>query len=412
LFFKNKKFTTVLNILAMKTRALLSIILLLSVYTVNAQLDKTKLGGYFENQLLIQEYDNTATISDYNKLLIDLNTKWSDNLSFNADFILKSYHGKTEYNLFDFIPSNVTEAYAAQMGSEVDSLKPLFGFNYENEFSLNNAYVSFYSKHFNLRVGKQQLPWGSGYGWNPTDLFNSKNLLDPTYEKPGVNAIKTEIPFHDEGMMTAVFSPSDDFEQSTYAFKVKEHVSGFDLSASYVVRNYSFTDYYSFQEMNANQQMLGFDFSGSLAGIGLHGELAYNFIESEESYGQYLFGADYTFENGLFLQAEYYYNGKGSNSISDYSINGWMQMLGENGENMGQNYLYSGQSLPVGDYLTCSNFIIINFDDKSGLIMPWFDVLVGDNITITATGFIPIGENDSEFGGYGYGGMLRLKAFF
>ncbi len=389
-----------------------TVILLIGFYKVNAQNTKPELGGYFENQLLVQEYNKNAMTTDYNKLRVDIHNDWNENLSFNADFILKSYHGKTEFNLLDFMPSALTESYAIQMNQEADSLKPAFGFAYQNEYFLDNVYVSFYSKHFNLRVGKQQLPWGSGYAWNPTDLFNTKNLMDPTYEKTGVNAIKAEVPFLQEGKFTAIYSPSEDFAKSTYAFQLKEHANGFDISTCYVIRNYSSYNYYTFQETLENQQMAGLDFSGSIMGVGLHGEFAVNFMEKSKNYQQYLVGADYTLSNGLFLMAEYYYNGKGESASSDYTLNSWMNMLGSYGENLGRNYLYAGQSLLVGDYLTCSNFVIVNADDKSAIVMPWFDFLFGDNVTLTTSIFIPIGDSKSEFGGYGYGGMVRLKAFF
>ena len=395
----------------MKTKILSGLIFVCVLHT-NAQFSKTDLSGYYENEMLIQEYADDAFINDYNKLRIDLHNEWNKNLSVNADFILKSYHGKTDFNFFDFMPTRVVESYSQQMNVSIDSLKPAFGFSYENEFFLDNAFVSFYTKHLNVRIGKQQLPWGSGYAWNPTDLFNTKNLLDPTYEKTGVNAVKIEIPFLSEGKVTAVFSPNDYFRNSVYALKIKEHALGFDASASYVIRNYSSYDYFSFSEMNEKQQMAGFDFSGDVAGFGLHGEIASNFMEKSKDYQQLLVGSDYTLNNGLFLMAEYYYNGKGKKSDSEYDINSWMNMFGIYGENLGQNYLYTGLSLPTGDYLTCSNFIIMNLNDNSAIIMPWFDILVGNNITLTATVYIPLGSNSTEFGGYGYGGMFRVKAFF
>lgn len=389
-----------------------TIVLLFCFYSIHAQDKELELGAYFENQMLVQEYNENAIVSDYNKVRLDIHTDWQENLSFNADLIVQSYHGKTEFNLLDFIPSEVTSLYSAQTNLPLDSLMSAFSFSYENDCFLDNAYLSYYSKHFNLRVGKQQLAWGSGYAWNPTDLFNAKNLMDPTYEKTGVNAIKAEIPFLKEGKITAIYSPSEDFDKSTYAFQIKENTLGFDLSACYIMRNYSSYDYYTFQESLENQKMLGFDFSGSILSVGVHGEASVNFMETSENFQQYLVGADYTFSNGIFLMAEYYFNGKGENSSSDYTMNSWMSMLGEYGENLGKNYIYAGQSLPIGDYLTYSNYVIVNTNDKSAMIMPWFDFLFGDNITLTNSIFIPLGESNSEFGGYGFGGIVRLKAFF
>jgi len=55
-----------------------------------------------------------------------------------------------------------------------------------------------------LRIGKQQLPWGAGYSWNPTDIFNAKDPLDSTYERVGLNAFQLQVPFGTEGMVTVL----------------------------------------------------------------------------------------------------------------------------------------------------------------------------------------------------------------
>ncbi len=55
---------------------------------------------------------------------------------------------------------------------------------YENRFfpqEIKDEFIFLdYNKlRLNIRVGKQQLPWGTGYAWNPTDIFNAKDILDP-----------------------------------------------------------------------------------------------------------------------------------------------------------------------------------------------------------------------------------------
>ena len=123
----------------------------------------------------------------------------------------------------------------------------------KNGTTTRENYSSYYSKHFNLRIGKQQLPWGSGYIWNPTNIFHIKNPLDPTYELTGVNAIKAELLFGQEGMLTGIYSVNNNFKNSVYAIKLKNYLLGFDVSASYVYYEYTNQDLYLFQHLKKLQ---------------------------------------------------------------------------------------------------------------------------------------------------------------
>ena len=295
-------------------------------------------------------------------------------------------------------------------------VRPLFELNFENQIFLDNVYVSYYSKHFNLRIGKQQLPWGSGYIWNPTNIFHIKNPLDPTYELTGVNAIKAELLFGQEGMLTGIYSVNNNFKNSVYAIKLKNYLLGFDVSASYVYYEYTNQDLYLFSEEKEIRQLVGLDLAGSVLGVGVWSELAYNF-KTENSgakdYGRYVVGIDYTLNNGLYFMTEYYYNERGKEDYSTYDMNDWMWSFGQYAENLGQHYLNIGQGFPViGNNLNWMNFVMINLNDKSGIVYPWFNLSLGDNSEMAVTAYIPFGDSESEFGGFGYGGLVRLRIYF
>jgi hypothetical protein len=216
--------------------------------------------------------------------------------------------------------------------------------------------------------------------------------------------------------LTGVYIVNDDFKSSTYAVKLKDHYYGFDVSASYVYYEYATQDFYSFAENKENRQLAGLDISGSLWGIGLRSESAYNFSAGHnggKDFGRYVAGIDYTFDNGLYLMAEYYYNGKGKNDYKEYNINDWMNSFGAYAENLGRQNLYIGQGFPpITDNLTWTNFMLLNLSDKSGIIYPWFDLNLGDNSVLTLTAYIPFGKKETEYGGYGFGGMARIRAYF
>jgi hypothetical protein len=370
--------------------------------------------GYFENQFFPQELNGELVLQEYDRLRLDMAADVGENVSFAGDIVYRVFHGKTEYSAFDFMPDWVVEEYATTMGMSVDELRPMFAIQMADEHFLDNAYATFYFSRFNLRIGRQQLPWGAGYNWNPTDLFNDKNLLDPTYEKVGVNAFKLEVPFDEQGMVTGVFGVGGDWEESVKAIRVKEHVRGFDFSATVAEKEEERMDYATFSTMPMRRRLAGGDFSGSLIGLGVWGEGAFNWIEKNDDFEQYLLGVDYTFESGFYLTGEYYRNGLGETDEKRYRFADWMQMLSADGENLGRDYLSVGQSYPIGELWDWSNFLIINLNsgDRSGVFFPWFDYSFGDNTEISLVGYLPFGGNESEFGSFGSGGFARVRVYF
>ena len=403
----------------MKRNIILIIFIITSTYFVQAQrgdsfLNKLQLSGYYENAFMVQEKEDVFLV-DYNKLRVDLNAKLSEQFSFNADVILKTYHGTTTINVLDYIPEQVVNNYFDSIGLPREEVESLFYYSYLNEIFLDNVFISYYSNNLNVRIGKQQLPWGSGYVWNPTNVFHVKDPLDPTYEMTGVNAFKAEIPFRQEGMITGIFSVNEYFKNSTYALKLQDHFIGFDFSVSYVWYEYMYNNYYTFSEDFETRQLIGFDFSGSLLGIGLWGEMAYKFSTSKggsRNYGNYVLGFDYTFQNGLYVMSEFYHNEKGKANYLDYNMNDWMAYMGPYAENLGRYYVYVGESMSIGNHITWSNFLLLNINDRSGMVYPWFDFSLGDNTVLNAVAYIPFGRKETEFGEYGFGGMIRIRVYF
>lgn len=392
-------------------KKLAAAVMIIAVVTQFCSAQELEFSGYFENQFFPQKIGDALKLQDYNKLRFELSSEVAENLSFNADYVYRTFHGATTFNLLDFMP--------AQYRMYDDTI-PMENFSFEqkDENYLDNAYVTLYAERFTMRIGKQQLPWGTGYTWNPTDVFNVKNTIDPTYEKVGVNALKLEVPFSEEGLFTAIVSPESEWEKSTKAIQLKQHYFGFDLSTSFIEKTQqSFTDAILFntpffQTIEESRRLIGGDFSGELLGIGIWGEAAFNRMQRTKNYGQYLLGADFTLENGLYLTAEYYRNELGKSDKNRYTFGDWMRLFSDSGENLGQDYLFAGQRYPVAELWNWSNFVLFNLNDKSGIIFPWFDYSFNDNTEMIFVGYLPLGKEGSEFGEFGYGGFARVRVYF
>ena len=207
----------------------------LGIATAQIQ-DMVDIYGYFETQIMGTQLDEKVYQLFSNKLRLDLRSDISDKATFAANVNFITYHGKTEWYILDFLPENVT-------GSVPEELYPVFKLTFEDEIFLDNAYLKLRFKLFDLTVGKQQISTGTGYVWNPTDVFNIKDLFDPTYEQPGHNAAMLEIPIGLDYTLTALYSPESDWESSIKMLRLKGRALHFDYTLIAVQRLWTFHDY-------------------------------------------------------------------------------------------------------------------------------------------------------------------------
>lgn len=397
----------------LRARAITTLSLLLALAAAPQSLaQQLELSGYYENQFTPQQIGGDLVLQDYDRLRLDLFSAVDDRITFAGDLVWRVYHGATRLNALDFVPQPVVEAHAAALGATADQLRPQFALSLDAEHFVDNAHVTLYLGRLSLRLGKQQLPWGTGYTWNPTDLFHDKSFLDPTYEKEGVHAFRAEASFGLEGRLIGVLAVGEDWCHTTRAVKVRDHLGGYDLSAVAVETRQEVTDYLSGVTRQPRRRMLGADFSGQALALGLWGEGAHNWLSGGSDFGQYLLGLDYTTVAGTYLMAEYYRNGRGRCDESAYAFGDWMRLLGADGQNLGRDYLSVGASRPARELWTLSAYAIANLSDRSLVAFPWVECSLGDNTELDLVGYVPLGGSLTEFGEWGAGGLARLRVYF
>ncbi|MDW7682152.1 MAG: hypothetical protein SCK70_16435, partial [bacterium] len=122
--------------------------------------------GYYEPQLMAAKIKDNFYQLASNKLRVDLELDASDNVFFRANFDYITYHGKTKWDILQFLPENAVQDIADFN---------LLGFNinpyvlpFDDRHFLDNAFVRLSFKKADLTIGKQQLSMGTGYAWNPT----------------------------------------------------------------------------------------------------------------------------------------------------------------------------------------------------------------------------------------------------
>jgi hypothetical protein len=236
-----------------------------------------KIGGYFEPQLMVTYLDGRMYQLNSNKLRVDLSDDITERISLVGNVNYINYNGKTRWNLLDFVPDRL-------FAGVPDSLTFLYEYEYKDEDELDNAYLRISSDLLTLTVGKQQFSVGSGYVWNPTDLFNVKDINDPTYERTGVNGIRLDVGISDVHTLTLFYSPEDDFDKSGKFARFRGTISHFDYALTAGERTLQFTDFETFFQRDNKKGILGFDINGELLGLGCWSENACVFMEDSRDY--------------------------------------------------------------------------------------------------------------------------------
>ncbi|MCK4857841.1 MAG: hypothetical protein KAT58_07740 [candidate division Zixibacteria bacterium] len=364
------------------------------------------LGGYFEPQFTGTYLDNRFRQLNSNKLRIDLSCELTDNITFTGNFNYLNYNGQREWNLLDYLPANL-------VATVPDSFAWLYSYTCKDEGELDNAYVRFYGGRVTLTAGRQQISVGSGYAFNPTDIFNRKDLLDPTYEQPAVNGLRVDIGLMREYIISVFYSPEATWRQSGKMLRLQGGVSHFDLALLAGQRSERHTDYVTFDVCEQERVMLGIDLNGELFGIGCWSENAYNFVDISTDYRENLVGVDYTFSSGWYLMAEYYHNSQGKKNSDAYTLNDWMKYFTTESKTISRDQLYTHTFYPLTDLVTIGASGVFSISDQSLLLIPTCEYSIGDDVTLTLFGNIYTGREGTMYSrDLGSGGIVRLRVYF
>ncbi|MCK4656282.1 MAG: hypothetical protein KAT85_04600 [candidate division Zixibacteria bacterium] len=387
----------------MRTTALILMIALLSTSSGKSEVE---LSGYFEPQYSASYVDDTLLQLNSNKLRLDLSSDLSDGITFTGNVNYLNYNGRTAWNFLDFIPERLRVTARP-------SLWRFSEFGYEDLIKLDNAYLRMYHKALTATIGRQQISVGSGYAWNPTDLFNTKNILDPTYEQPGVNGLRLDIGLSNDHTVSVFYSPEDNWYQSGKLLRFLGRISHFDFALSAGRKQQEITDYNTLMHTSERRDMLGFDLNGEILGVGCWTENARNFMRKSSDYWENLAGIDYTFSSGWYVMAEYYHNGRGKKDYDRYTLYDWMRYFTLETKTLARDQAYLYSIYPVTDLINAGASIVCAISDNSMLLIPTAEYSITNNLTCTLFGNIYI---DSEGKMYsrllGNGGMIRLQAYF
>lgn len=311
-----------------------------------------ELGGYYENDGIgLVKRTGGAVVGDMNRLRLKLDQKAGDNIAL---------HLESHYNLF----------------IKSESI-PLSGVNDLDQLVWDRVYVKLYSQSANLTVGKQRIAWGSGTIWNPTDVFNPfvMSFAVKEEETTNVEALRLEAPLGSAGGLDAYLS------KTKKGLRAKTTHGLFDIALSYV-------------DLGDNGFQLGFDSSGDFMSAGVRTELVLKSPAGSNAYIQSVLGMDYTLDNGVGLNFEYFFNGLGKKNKDNYD---WANLAAGNISQLGMDYLFISANKIIDELTQVRCSLIGNLDDMSYLIYPQYSRNISQNVDLNLEGMWLAGPDGSEY---------------
>ena len=360
--------------------------------------DGMEFGGYLENSSDVT-FADSSFFSDYALIRIEGNYEMNDDAAIEAHIVLST--GSVQDELFAGMEDDaLVKRLADEMGLnfEVDNSLDLIA-------SFDRALIKLYFEYADVFIGRQQIGWGTGYAFNPTDVWNMKNPSDPEAGKLAVNALNISFPMGDLGSLSFILSPDNDMEHTSYGTRFKNNIFDYDYSFSLTRFHNTDRELYGVPE----KALLGVDFSGQIIGeIGIFGEGVFvnhkysglEYTDIDSSYFQTTVGFDYTLDNGIYFMGEYHYNGLGKNDMDNYNVTDLINLYSGEMSGFGTNYIFFMAKYDFFDNYIFSINNLFNIDDKSGVIMPNLEYLFSEDISITINSSIFIGDRKkSEYGG-------------
>ncbi len=372
--------------------------------------------GYFEPQVMSADFYGEWITLNTNKLRIDLEANPARRVKFGANINYFTYTGKTSYNLVNYIPEHLAQTvYPYNRGD-------YFGFTYSDSIALDNAYLRLSWPFADITVGKQQISYGSGYAWNPTDIFNLKDQLDPTYEQSGHNSVRLDLPISRSLRLMALYLPGENWKKTTMMGRIKAAVGRYDISITSLSTVWTASEFYKvdpqdqylmYNTFREGRDLFGFDILGQLVGLGVWCEYAYSRLQYEEDFWEAIAGVDYTFRNGLYILAEGYYNSDAPNSSEDYTLTDWTRYLLGESKTIGQSQAYIYSQDPLTDLINIGGSVIGCINDESIAVVPQLTYSLFQDVELTALGNLFLGEEGTMYSkNLGNGGLIRLRVYF
>jgi hypothetical protein len=313
--------------------------------------------------------------------------------------------------------------------------------------SVLRANIAWYiGQSFILRLGRQSMFTGYGYGWNPMDFANTaKDPFDPEAELRGVDALSLEFYLGNvfSLKLAGIFRTGESIAWADYK---DLHVDA-ELTGSFPLLEVKLSGYYDHDDSTGEDAFvpaLGSGFMLDVAGVGIYGEGALLWggripvplsvassspVRKDELLCSGLLGLQYTFASELQLVAEYFYNGEGYSLEERKLFNDRLldtygsEKYGEHVANyrpgyFARHYLLLNLGYPIYPWNTNTELSAYYSPDSAALgIVPSVELEISGSLSVRCsyTGMFSLQEdryNEARFSPLKHILELQLTCFF
>ncbi|MDP8238291.1 MAG: hypothetical protein P9X24_04295 [Candidatus Hatepunaea meridiana] len=382
--------------------------IILSILIVPLSVRALDISGYYENTFMPGYSDKSDDhLLDASKLRLDFDAGGSeDELEFKGNVNFVAYHSGASFDVTPYLPEYVADTLQSRDIPVVMTFEKCRVF-------LDNAYLTWRKSGFRLRAGRQQLSWGPAYSSNPTDLFHRKDMLDPTYEKEGVTALRLDYHWGIGGQVAFVIVPAQNINRAGKALRLATHISkiGYDVALTiHHVTDSTSLDPETYNTRYQDRQAVGLDFSGGLLGLGVWFEGNYNQMEIENDFTRAVAGIDYTLENGLYMMFEGLYDGRADSDKTPYPVVDWLENI-YFGEPVTRYRFLSGVRKDLTDLVNGSLYLFGGMDG-SMVLNPRIDASIAQNADLTLFGAATFGKKEGQFSPGNFAVTGRIRVYF
>lgn len=251
--------------------------------------------------------------------------------------------------------------FVAEVSARVNRLSNR---DWETRTDVERLYLSTYFPTFDLIVGKQQISWGTGRAWSPSDIFNPPNPFDPDGRRQGVTAAVVRIPHGPLSFSSLVVADNKDSDKLSWGARYHGYVSGTDWSVFYANKN--------------AEPIIGGDIATDFLGLGVHSELTWEPEFNQDGRLLWLAGLDYSWLDGKLLWlGEYLYNSASKET---------------------KHSLFNQLSYAYSEFNSVSLNLLSNLVDNSQVVTLQHHAMLSSQWEWTVGGSYFFGDEDTQYG--------------
>lgn len=286
-------------------------------------------------------------------------------------------HGKVEGSTDILVPYGgfLEQSYGGGALSMLDTLGVVLD-RAPVLFDLRKLYLSAYLPFADITIGRQIVNFGKGRLFSPIDAFSSVEVADINLRRRGSDIVMARIPL---GMLAGADAVVElPFADRTYsaALKVFGTIKNWDVSVVGIYRNAGE------DSGGEDEGVVGAAFKGDIE-IGVHGEAVSTFTDvfAQPSW-EVMLGADYSFNDRVFVLAEYLY-----------------QQERKPESPWGEHNAFGSVRLTINDLMNVSGTVIHNFEDDLtiGTLQYSYNILQNVNTIAYIRGYRGSPLHDLEY---------------